>query len=78
MSTGILTKWGNSQGVIIPKNFCDQLEIKVGDVLNVDIKDDEIVIRPERPFILSALMNGYNGPTPTEYDWGRPMGKEVW
>lgn len=78
MTTGTLNKWGNSQGVIIPKDFCDRLGIKPGDKVNISLKDDKIIIEPEREFTLSALMAGYSGSLPEEYDWGKPTGKELW
>lgn len=78
MTTGTLTKWGNSQGVLIPKPLCDQLGIKPGDKLSIDLEDGGITIKPEQEFTLSSLMAGYKGPMPEEYDWGKPMGKEVW
>ena len=31
MPTSTLTKWGNSQGIILPKTVCDELQLKVGD-----------------------------------------------
>ena len=78
MAIGTLAKWGNSQGVLIPKLFCDQLGIKPGDKLNIDLDDSKITIKPGKEFTLSSLMEGYSGPMPEEYDWGEPMGKEVW
>ena len=37
MPTSRLTKWGNSQGVVIPKRFCDHLGIEVGAEMEVSI-----------------------------------------
>ena len=30
-----LTKWGNSQGVIIPKRMCESLGLRVGDTVTL-------------------------------------------
>ena len=78
MSSSALKKWGNSQGVTIPKSYCDRLGIRPGDRLNMSLVGEKIVIEPEREFTLDALMDGYHGLMPEEYDWGKPVGKEVW
>ena len=78
MATVRLSKWGNSQGVLIPKSFCERLGIKPGDKVSVSLVDDKITIEPEREFTLTALMDGYDGPMPEAYEWGEPQGKELW
>jgi len=78
MSIGTLHKWGNSQGITIPKSVCEQLGIKAGDKLKLFVDGHRIMMEPERECTLNALMEGYDGPPPEEYDWGKPMGKEMW
>lgn len=42
-----ITKWGNSQGVVIPKNVCEQAGIAVGDSVTIMVEDgDGLVIKP--------------------------------
>jgi AbrB family looped-hinge helix DNA binding protein len=78
MATGTLRKWGNSQGTLIPKSYCDHLGIKPGDRIDLSLEDDKIMIKPDKEFTLASLMEGYIGPMPEEFDWGMPMGKEFW
>ena len=78
MATGILKKWGNSQGIIIPKDYCKRLGIIPGDRFNLVIYGETLIIKPERDSTLTSLLNGYDGPPPTEYNWGKPVGKEMW
>lgn len=78
MAETTLAKWGNSQGIVIPKSLCKALEIEVGDKLNIMLEDGKLTIQPVPAFTLSSLMEGYNGPMPGEYDWGAPQGKEAW
>ena len=78
MSTVALTKWGNGQGVLIPKQLCQKLGLKIGDKLNVDAKDGALTIKPVKSYRVEDLLAGYTGPKPEEYDWGKPMGKEIW
>lgn len=46
MPTSTLTKWGNSQGIILPKTVCDELRLKVGDTLELEVVDGELRARP--------------------------------
>lgn len=41
-----LRKIGNSVGVILPKRLLDDLNLKVGDKLNIESKDNIIRINP--------------------------------
>ena len=40
MSTTKLNKWGNSQGVLIPKKLCENAGFRIGDTV-------QMVINPE-------------------------------
>ena len=82
MPTSTLTKWGNSQGIILPKTVCDELQLKVGDKLELEVIDGELRARPARSCTIQALLDGYDGPEPEPVDywegWGGPVGKEMW
>lgn len=78
IATVTLNKWGNGQGILIPKDFCDFLGMRQGDKVVLKIEGQAIKVEPEKSYTLEALMAGYQGPKPGEYDWGKPMGKEMW
>ena len=78
MVTGTLKKWGNSQGITIPKSYCEHLDIKPGDKINLSLADERILVEPVKEFTLASLIEEYEAQTPLEYDWGKPMGKEMW
>jgi hypothetical protein len=42
--TAVISKWGNAQGLRLPKVFCRQLGISVGDKVSLSIEDDKLVI----------------------------------
>lgn len=75
-----LTRWGNSQGVIIPKDFCDQLRIRPGDKLEMTLDGTKIVMEPKREHTLEARLAQWDGGRfeTHEYGWGEPEGKEIW
>ncbi len=78
---GNIVKWGNSQGIIIPKSFMEQCHLKVNTPVNIELRGDEIVIRPT--FVHKALEERaaeYGGSLGNfeEFDWGGPKGRELW
>ena len=58
MSTTKLNKWGNSQGVIIPKHLCDYIGLQVGDQLEVTVNSKtgtiELAQKEPTPAILAG------------------------
>lgn len=78
-----IQKWGNSQGLRLPRQVLEDARIGVGDVVDVTARDGMIVIAPVRRVrgkqslreLVSRIPNDYE---PEEMDWGQPVGKEVW
>jgi len=42
-----IQKWGNSQGLRLSKNLLADAHISVGDEVDIEVKDDIIIISPE-------------------------------
>ncbi len=77
----VIQKWGNSQGIRIPKAFLDAMGMRENDTVELERRDNSIVITlPKRKEVtLESIFEGYDGGyKPEEYDWGKPVGKEVW
>ena len=75
-----LAKWGNSQGVRIPKSVLQQARFREDEELNLVAAEGCITIRPLRSKLtLESLVKQI---TPEnrheELDWGPPAGKEIW
>ena len=74
-----LRAWGNSQGIRIPKSIMDQLDLKVSDVLDIEIENDAIVLRKQ--FVHKSFedrLKEYNGKISVcDFDWGEPKGREM-
>lgn len=80
-----VSKWGNSQGIRIPKSIFNELSINEGDELELNIVNDTIVINKIIPKTknktIIELFEGYefdNNDLVKELDWGNPVGEEVW
>lgn len=83
-----LQRWGNSQGIRIPKPLVDSIGVEVGTEVWVRLSPDQsgITITPAREnrsvrgrhnideLIDSSSPKAFDG----EFDWGEPHGKEVW
>jgi len=76
-------KWGNSQGVRLSKELLADVDIGVGDAVEVAVRDGVLVVTPARRVrgalnleeLVSRIPKGYK---PEELDWGTPVGREVW
>ena len=77
-----IQKWGNSQGIRIPKAFLEALGMMENDLVELSRVDDHIVIKKakkESKLTLEQIFKDYEGEsTVEEFDWGAPVGKEVW
>ncbi|MBR1772930.1 MAG: AbrB/MazE/SpoVT family DNA-binding domain-containing protein [Eubacterium sp.] len=76
-----LTKWGNSHGIRIPKEFLASLGITKETPLNIELKNDEITISKKfKHQTLKERVKKSGKPLSfaSEIDWGDPEGSEVW
>ena len=77
-----IQKWGNSQGIRIPKAFLEALGMRENDHVEIERVDDSIVIKKiitSQKLTLDDIFEGYNeNYQPEQFDWGKPVGKEVW
>ena len=77
-----IQKWGNSQGIRIPKAFLDALGMMENDIVELSRVDDNIVItkvKEEKVLTLDDIFKDYTGENAAEdFDWGSPIGREVW
>lgn len=77
-----VVKWGNSQGVRLPKHLLESADIDERDVLEIVAENHRIVISKveERP--RKTIQERFRDFS-EEYDagivdWGQPVGKEIW
>ena len=73
MTTNI-QKWGNSQGLRIPKILLDTLNWAEGQPIEIVLKSAKVKKKS-----IQELFADYQGDyQPSEMKWGEPEGKEVW
>jgi antitoxin MazE len=84
-----IQKWGNSQGIRIPKAFLDALGMKENDAVELSRVDNNIMVKKveqEQYNSLSERLEAFYGKpideiyveTGTEISTGSPVGGEVW
>lgn len=80
MTTVAIQRWGNSQGIRLPKTLLDALDWRINEKLNVIFKEDKLILEQTkgRKKINDLFANFEGEYMPAEFDWGKPVGKEVW
>ncbi len=75
-----IQKWGNSQGIRIPKSILKAVNWKADEELSVFTENDKIIIEPKkkRKNIVELFENFYGEYKPVEMEWGDPVGEEIW
>ena len=81
--TTTIQKWGNSQGIRLPKYLLDVLKWSDNEKITVETSGNSIIIKqaekPKKRLTIAEMFEGYDGEyTTEEIDWGEPVGREVW
>lgn len=80
--TAKISKWGNSQGLRMPKDIMDSLHLQVGDNVNITMLDGKVIIEPMKKDILNYDINELISKIPTNYkaseEFYTIVGKEEW
>ena len=74
-------EWGNSQGIRLSKEILKSAGIALNEVLDVTVSSGIITLTiPVRHKTLEERAVEFNGKLMLdgEYDWGNPVGREVW
>ncbi len=79
MTQVMIQKWGNSQGVRLPKTVLTAANLRENDVVAVFVDKNSIMLRKvNRNRSLDDLFRGYSGDyRPEEFDTGADVGLEV-
>lgn len=79
MMYGTIQRWGNSQGIRLPKGALNAAKLRENDEVEIIATDQAITIRKSKRYAsLDALFAGYEGDyQPAEFDTGADVGREV-
>lgn len=74
-----LTNWGHSLGVRIPKSLATMLEFEAGTTVELELKDQKIILSKPKEYNLETLVSGITPDNkPGLIDWETNEGREVW
>lgn len=79
--TTTIQKWGNSQGVRIPKILLDTVKWSDNEQIMIVVDNGKLIIEKAKTKRknIKELFADYKGDyKPIEVDWGDPEGKEIW
>ena len=80
--TTTIQKWGNSQGVRIPKIILDSVNWSENEQIVINVEDGKLVMEKAKEHKrknIKELFEGYKGDyEPIEIDWGEAKGEEIW
>lgn len=80
--TAKISKWGNSQGLRIPKDVMEDLHLHIGDSVNIIIKDGKAILEPIRnelpKYNLEALLDKVSDDYKAHEEITGTVGKEEW
>jgi antitoxin MazE len=76
-------KWGNSQGLRLSRALLADVEIQVGDAVDVAVRDGALVVTPLRRVrgghdlreLVKRIPKDFES---KELDWGPAVGREAW
>ncbi|MFK5892112.1 MAG: AbrB/MazE/SpoVT family DNA-binding domain-containing protein [Pseudomonadota bacterium] len=76
-----IQRWGNSQGIRIPKKLLNESHLHVGEEVEITLFEGKIIIEPSGKvhgrfdinFLANKMPNDYKV---QEENWGAPVGKE--
>lgn len=74
-----IQKWGNSQAVRLPKAILEMVELRENDKVEIKVENGNLVIVPVKKHktLKERLVEYKEDYICSEWDIGKPMGKEV-
>jgi len=78
-----IQKWGNSQGLRVPKAILEEAHMSVGDSVDIKVKDGVLHITRIRNLSKKYRLEDLVAQIPEEHrpeevPWGKPQGEETW
>jgi antitoxin MazE len=78
-----IQKWGNSQGLRLARNLLEDVNLCVGDEVDISVKEGIIIVTPARRIrgryalkeLVARIPENYKT---SEIEWGEPVGMEEW
>lgn len=78
--TVAIRKWGNSQGIRIPKDLLDTLKWEENEQITIVVEGGKLIMEKEKHRKnIKELFEEFDGEyEQVEMDWGETVGDEIW
>lgn len=78
--TTTIQKWGNSQGIRIPKVILDTVKWNENEEIIILVENEKLIIeKANNRKNIKELFKDYKGKyEPVDIDWGETVGDEIW
>lgn len=80
--TAVISKWGNSQGLRVPKEIMQNLHLSMGDKVELSIEGEKIIISPMKSPKTKYDLNALVSRIPQDYqlceEISASIGREEW
>lgn len=80
--TAVISKWGNSQGLRVPKDVMKILHLSVGDEVNIFVQNNKAIIEPVKKEKIKYNINELVAKIPKSYqakeEFTSSIGLEEW
>lgn len=77
-----ISKWGNSQGLRFPKNIIEELELSIGDKVEITTQKDRVIIKPltrkRKKYDINELVKNIPNDYRPYEEFGSKSGNEEW
>ncbi len=75
----LVSKWGNSLGVRLPKALAAEVGVSDGQTVDVRVEDGRLIVEPVRKtYSLEQMMENVTPEAMREaWDWGPDVGREI-
>ena len=75
----LISRWGNSLGLRLPKLLAEQVGVRAGERVEVTVEGDALVLRPSASSYTMAdlLVNMTPQKAHDAFDWGDDVGREI-
>ena len=81
-----IVKWGNSQGIRIPRSLMELMNLSINEKVEISVANNIMYIRKSCQYqnLKERMEAFYQKPIDkiyvesTEEDWGPPQGDEIW
>ena len=75
----VVSAWGNSLGLRIPKTYAKEIGLKSGSKVKLVMENERLVITSAKKFSLKSLVSEITRDNRYEdVDTGNPEGREIW